>query len=179
MGISTNMPVKGTGDKAFQKEAVRTAHRVAPNASSTAQGANSGHSLASGEIFLFVFELLINSMEIRQNTVVTMAGQLQTNAAIQKKLNAENAAISFAQVPDGPNVGQATINRIQDENEEKTKDRQDIQNELITERQSAQVQMTNTNTNVNFAEQDASEDTGWLKTLNTVFKVIDQITQSP
>ena len=104
---------------------------------------------------------------------MTESEVIKNNAAEQNKLNKENAAIKFAILPPGADTNK--INEVTEENEEFAAMREDIQNDLITCRQTAQVEMTQTTTNVDILEQDASENTGWLKTLNTIFKVIDEM----
>lgn len=126
--------------------------------------------------FAVLFYLLMSAMSIRQNTVITQSKEISSNASIQNRLNKENEAIKFSILPSKAKT--ATINRVQDENEQYAAVREDIQNSLITARQNAQVMMTQTSTNVNILQQDASENSGWLKTLNTIFKVIDQMTQN-
>lgn len=124
---------------------------------------------------VLVFYLLMDSMQIRQNTVMTQSKDIASNASAQNALNNRNASIKFSILPD--NAGNATINRVQEINQQYAAVREDIQNNLITARQTAQVLMTQTSTNVNILQQDASEDSGWLQTLNTIFQVINEMTQ--
>lgn len=126
--------------------------------------------------FAIIFYLLLSSMTIRQNTVITQSKEISTNASIQNRLNKQNADIKFSILKPGAKT--ATINRVQDENEQYAALRENIQNSLITARQNAQVMMTQASTNVNVLQQDASENSGWLKTLNTIFQVIVQMTQN-
>ena len=126
--------------------------------------------------YAVIFYLLLSSMQTRQATVLTEAKQISANASAQNKLNNENANIKFSILPSNANT--AKINEVQDQNEQYAALRGDLQNSLITARQLAQVMMTQASTNVNLLQQDASEDTGWLQTLNTVFQVIDEMTQT-
>ncbi len=125
--------------------------------------------------FTILFYLLVDAMQTRQDTVLTQSKVLEANSAAQNKLNKENAQIKFSILPEGAN--NPTINRVQDQNQQYAASREDIQNALITCRQTAQVEMTQTTTNVNILQQDASEDSGWLKTLNTIFQVINELTK--
>ncbi len=125
--------------------------------------------------YSIIFLLLVSAMTIRQGTVLTESKQISDNASAQNQLNKANAAIRFSQLP--PNANTSAINRVQDQNEQYSAERENLQNSLITLRQTAQVMMTQASTNVNILQQDASEDSGWLQTLNTIFQVIDQITQ--
>jgi hypothetical protein len=131
--------------------------------------------ISNDALFAYVFFILLSAMSIRQNTVTYFAKELQANADVQEKENAKDADIQIIQIPTG-NPGQATINRIQNENKQLNKIREDIQNKLITLRQAAQVQMTETNTQVNMVQQNATEDSAWLRTLENIFEVIVQIT---
>ncbi|MCH9627033.1 MAG: hypothetical protein S4CHLAM2_06670 [Chlamydiales bacterium] len=125
--------------------------------------------------FTILFYLLVDAMQTRQDTVLTQSKVLEANSAAQQKLNKENAQIKFSILPEG--AKNPTINRVQDQNQQYAASREDIQNSLITCRQTAQVEMTQTTTNVNLLQQDASEDSGWLKTLNTIFQVINELTK--
>jgi hypothetical protein len=121
-----------------------------------------------------LFLLLLTSMSIRHDTLVTQAKQIETNAAMQNELNIENGNIRFSLLP--PQATQNQINAVQDANEEHAAQRQNLQNALITLRQTAQVTMTQASTNVNIMQQDASENTAWLQTLNTIFELLNQMT---
>lgn len=134
----------------------------------------SGPDPSKGDVFAYLFFVLLEAMSVRQDTVITQSEEIKQNAAMQNKLNQANGDINFSILPEGAKT--ATINRYQAINEQKSAMREDIQNQLITARQNAQVMMTQTSTNVNILQQDASEDSGWLQTLNTIFQVIDQMT---
>lgn len=144
-------------------------------ASKSHASGNDGGNISQFSYFAILFYLLLEAMEVRQSTVMSQSKMIAANAAAQNRLNKENANIKFSILP--YNAKTATINRVQDENQEYAAQRENIQNSLITLRQNAQVQMTQASTNVNILEQDASENSGWLKMLATIFKVIDQITQ--
>jgi|GEM_PF-4030913 hypothetical protein len=123
--------------------------------------------------FAVLFYLLLSSMTIREGTVVTQAKQISENAALQEYLNKKNGDINFSILP--PDAKTVTIDRIQQINQQKAAMRQVLQNALIIQRQNGQVMMTQASTNVNIMQQDASENSGWLQTLNTIFQVIDQM----
>lgn len=125
--------------------------------------------------FSAIFYVLLTSMQIRQTTVITESKDLCNNASQQNVLNDQNANVQFSILPTGAKT--ATINRVQTENQQYAALRENFQNMLITSRQNAQVTMTQTSTNVNILQEDASEDSGYLQTLNTVFQVIDEMTQ--
>jgi len=150
---------------------------AAAAAAAKAKGSDKGKGGSpKSNYFMVVFLILVESMTIRQTTVLTQSKVIAANSSAQNALNKANANIKFSILP--PNAGNATINRVQDENEQYAAMREDIQNSLITCRQDAQVDMTQTTTNVNILEQDASENSGMLKTVNTIFQVIDEITQT-
>lgn len=123
--------------------------------------------------FAMIFLLLVDSMQIKQETVMTQAKEINSNANIQNQLNAQNAQIHFEILP--PNATPGQISQVQEANQEFSAERENIQSCLITARQGGQVLMTQTSTNVNLLQQDSSEDSGWLQTLNTIFSVIDQM----
>ena len=125
--------------------------------------------------FAVLFFLLMQAMEVRQGSVLTQSKVLQANSQAQNELNKENGNIKFSILP--PNAKNPTINRVQEENQDKASERENIQNNLITCRQTAQVEMTQASTNVDILQQDASENSGWLKMLNTIFQVIDELTK--
>lgn len=125
------------------------------------------------DYFSMLFYLLLQAMNIRQGTIVTQSKQIGDNANAQNEMNKANGNIHFSILP--PNATENQIDQVQEANQEYAAERQNIQNMLITARQNAQVMMTQTTTNVNILEQDASQDSGWLKTLNTIFQVIDEM----
>ena len=125
--------------------------------------------------FTLLFYLLLSAMQVRQSTVMTESKEIDLNASLQNFLNDENAAVKFSILPTG--AGNPTINKYQTKNQEYAALRENFQNSLITARQNAEVMMTQTSTNVNILQQDASENSGWLQTLSTIFQVIDEITQ--
>lgn len=129
-----------------------------------------------------VFFVLLTAMQIRQNTVITQSNDISANATLQNALNKRNALINFSLLPPGfskldPNKQQDIINLIEEQNQEYAAQREDVQNSLITARQSAQVLMTETSTNVNLLQQDTSENSKWLDTLNQIFSVIVDMTK--
>lgn len=128
------------------------------------------------ECYALLFYLLLQSMQIRQSTLITGSQLIEINADEQNKLNTDMAQIKFAILP--PNATQDQINQVQEENQEYAAMRENYQDQEITTRQGAEVMMTQASTNVDLLEQDASENSGWLKLLNTIFQVIDEITQS-
>lgn len=129
--------------------------------------------------YLAVFLVLVESMQASQQTVQVSSKYLKANAEAQNEWNIADENLKFSQLPASskkpPNT--AEINRVQDENEEVQKQIDDVQNNLIELRQQAQREMTQANTYVDNVQQKSSEDTGWLRDLNTVFKVINQMTQ--
>lgn len=145
-------------------------------ASSIDQPAKKEADKNNGEaIYTLVFMLLVDAMNIRQNTVVVQSKNLMANAAEQSRLNKEVAGIQFSQIPNG-NVGQNTINQVMAHNQQYSKEREDIQNDIILARNDAQVQMTDTNTSVGQVQQDGAQNTGWLETEGTIGQQIVQMT---
>jgi len=126
-----------------------------------------------GTYFVVLFALLLSAMQVRQSTVLTESKEIELNASLQNALNKENASIKFSIAPANATTGQR--NQIETTNQQRAALREDIQNSLITARQIAQVMMTQTSTNVDILQQDASENSGLLQTLNIIFKIINEI----
>lgn len=149
------------------------AHKASAKGKAAINGKIDGKNFS---YFAILFYLLLSSMTIRQNTVLTQSKVLQVNSAKQEELNKEDANIKFSELP--PNANTAEINKVQIQNQEYAAIKEEIQNSLITLRQNAQVEMTETSTNVNIMEQDASENSGWLHMLSAIFTVIDEMTKN-
>lgn len=127
-------------------------------------------------LYTLLFFLLLQAMEVRQGTIVIESKQLEINASIQNGLNKENGNIHFSVVP--PNATQNQINAVQEDNEEYAAMRENIQNILLTVRQSAEILMTQASTNVDLLQQNATENAGWLKLLSTLYQVIIEMTKT-
>ncbi len=136
--------------------------------------------------YFVIFAVLLAAMNVRQKTVVVQAKEIELNAQLQNKFNEEESKIKFKVAPPPLPSGaskkaqkkrQQEIKHDQEENQKAGIERSDIENFLITARQMGQTDMTQASTSVNVVQQDASEDAGWLRTLNTIFKVINQMTQ--
>ncbi len=125
------------------------------------------------EVYNLLFILLLDAMTVRQQTVEFEAASLSLNASLQDQKNQEAGDLKMEQIPAGATVAQ--IDAIQNYNQGIAAARENIQDELITLRQKSQVLMTQTNTDVNALEQDASMDSGWLRTLYGIFQVINQM----
>jgi len=121
-------------------------------------------------IYMFLFITLLSAMNVKQGTVVNESKMLTLNASIQGKLNKDVANVTFAILPTGAKT--VTIDQVQEENEDRSALRADISNNLLTERQNAQVMMTQASTDVSLLQQDASEDEGWISNLNKIYQVI-------
>ncbi len=125
--------------------------------------------------FSVLFILLLSAMSNREETVYTASKEISANATAQNRLNALNAAIRYVTLP--PNATQGEIDRVQDQNQQITAIRSDIQNALLTTRQTGQVMMTQASTNVDILQQDASQTSGLLDTMKTILQEIADITQ--
>lgn len=139
----------------------------APPVDATAEG---GKSPQKGDALLYTFLILVACMNSRQQTVSVIAKSLKLNADEQSKLNSANAAIKYMQIPAGK-VGQATLQRVQDYNAQKTKDGQNIQNLLITSRQVGQDGMANANEAINFAEEAANQNAAVISCIKMIGNV--------
>jgi len=147
---------------------------------------SSGSPKGKNFSYFVIFAVLLAAMNVRQKTVVVQAKEIELNAQLQNKFNKEEAKIKFHVSPPPPPSGASKkvqnkynqeVHHVQLENQKASIKRSDIENFLITARQMGQSDMTQASTSVNVVQQDASEDAGWLKTLNTIFKVINQMTQ--
>lgn len=138
-------------------------------------GPSKANNPDTGALFAVVFMLCLEAVSARQGVVLTQSKRLECNVSAQNKENRRLGHIPFSQVPDGAKT--ATINRVQDNNEHYSQVRQDIQNNLITLRQSSQVLMTQTSTNVNVLEQDASMLSYEIKCQNNIVMALNQMTQ--
>lgn len=138
---------------------------------------NSELSIKFGKLLYSVFSLLIEAIKIRQNTVLIQSEQLNDNTNIQQQLNKETNAIKFAVVPSGAN--QAEITKTQNINQNYSAERNNLQDLLITARQNGQIILTNTSTNINIMQQLAAKDSSFLKILNNIGSVVNNMSQPP
>jgi len=142
-------------------------------ASEASSGAKSQPSASKAELFSLIYFLLLEAMNVRQASVMVQSKNLSINGSIQNKKNQSAESHGFKSIPNGAKTN--TIDSIEDYNQAIAAIRSNIQNELITLRQNSQVLMTQTNTNVNQLEQDGTMNSGWLKTLQSLFQEIDQM----
>ncbi len=123
--------------------------------------------------YCLVFMLLLDAMDIRQQTVTVQAKQLSDNAAMQELKNLVESQYTYIQIPE--KATQDDINRIQAQNQQISAQKANIQNQIITLRQNGQVEMTSVNSNVNTLEQEASQNSAWVNTLGTILQLIGQM----
>lgn len=129
------------------------------------------HAVHHACIFLYLCAVLSESTFITEVNVKERSTILSFNADAQSQLNAENSAIQFEIAPPGANNQEIT--RVQQINNQRAAVRSDIQNELVTCRQTGQVEMTGASTTINCLEQQSAQFSGWLKTLNGVCDTIN------
>lgn len=134
-------------------------------------------SIKFGTLLYSVFSLLIDSIKIRQNTILIQSEQLNDNTNIQQQLNQETNAIKFAVVPS--DASQAEITKTQNINQNYSAERNNLQDLLITARQNGQIILTNTSTNINIMQQLAAKDSSFLKILNNIGSVVNGMSQPP
>lgn len=127
-------------------------------------------------VFALVFYLLLDSMNERQDTVSVNSQQLASNADVQKNLNDKDAELEYPVLP--KDATQADMQRYQEMYQQISALHSNLQAKMITARQNAQEKLTEASTNVNMMEQDATEDSAYLKTLNSVFDVIVKMTDN-
>lgn len=157
---------------------VNTPETTAP-ASQAQEAAQPKHSLkasdGSGDLYAYLFFLILDAASLRQQTVFIQAKAIESNASAQAADNKLDKSLQFKSIPVGAKT--STINRIQNQNQGIAAQRENIQNCLITLRQQSQVMMTQTSTNVNTLQQDTSMDSGWLSTMQSIYQAINQISQ--
>jgi hypothetical protein len=128
------------------------------------------------DIFMILFLALLEAMQKRQDTVVIQSKEIKLNADMQQKLNDLDSAIKFSIIPSKATT--AEIDHVQEVNQQYAAMRQNIENELLTIRQTAQVTMTQATTNIDMLQQDTDEDSAWLKVVMTVFTVINEMNKN-
>lgn len=118
--------------------------------------------------------LIIECLTLHQKSLVILADQLQNNADTQMFWNDANKRIHYAEVP--ANASNAEIEKVQDENRNFDAERQNIENLLITLRQTAHVAMTDASAETNAVQQAAAEVSFTLRTWASEAQVIIQMT---
>ena len=126
-----------------------------------------------GILLFSIYQLLLQAIEIRQQTVLTQSQQLNDNTNIQQQLNQETNQIKFAVVNAG--AKEDDITRVQKQNQNYAAQRSNIQDELVTTRQNGQVVLSHASTNINIIQQLASQDSTFLKTMNSIGSTVNQL----
>ncbi|EPP34714.1 hypothetical protein CP10139811_0470 [Chlamydia ibidis] len=126
-----------------------------------------------GALLFSIYKLLLQAIEIRQQTVLTQSQQLNDNTNIQQQLNQETNQIKFAVVSSGAKEDEIT--RVQNQNQNYSAQRSNIQDELVTARQNGQIILSHASTNINIIQQLASQDSTFLKTTNTIGSTVNQL----
>ncbi|WP_213318161.1 DUF720 domain-containing protein [Chlamydiifrater volucris] len=130
-----------------------------------------------GIILFNIYELLLEAITIRQQTVLTQSTQLNDNTNIQQQLNQETNQIKFAVVNSG--ASEAEISSVQNQNQNYSAQRSNIQDQLVTCRQNGQIILSHASTNINIIQQLASQDSSFLKTTNSIGSVVNQLNKPP
>lgn len=126
-----------------------------------------------GILLFSIYQLLLQAIEIRRQTVLTQSQQLNDNTNIQQQLNQETNQIKFAVVNAGAKEDEIT--RVQNQNQNYAAQRSNIQDELVTTRQNGQVVLSHASTNINIIQQLASQDSTFLKTMNSIGSTVNQL----
>lgn len=149
----------------------------APTPATPTQDANNNSNVPKDvSVFALLFYLLLDSMDTRSDTVSINSRQLSSNADVQKMLNERDEQLQYPILP--KDATQVDMQRYQEMYQQITAQHTNIQAQMITARQDAQEKLTDASSNVNMMQQDASEDSAYLKTLNAVFDVIVNITNN-
>ncbi|AUS60202.1 DUF720 domain-containing protein [Chlamydia abortus] len=130
-----------------------------------------------GALLFSIYELLLQAIEIRQQTVLTQSQQLNDNTNIQQQLNQATNQIKFAVVSAGAKENEIT--RVQNQNQNYSAQRSNIQDELVTARQNGQIILSHASTNINIIQQLASQDSSFLKTTSSIGSTVNQLNKPP
>lgn len=120
-----------------------------------------------------IYSLLLQAIEIRQQTVLTQSKQLNDNTNIQQQLNQETNQIKFAVVNAGAKEDEIT--RVQNQNQNYSAQRSNIQDELVTTRQNGQIILSHASTNINIIQQLATQNSTFLKTTSALGSTVNQL----
>ncbi|MCB1180604.1 MAG: DUF720 domain-containing protein [Chlamydiia bacterium] len=120
--------------------------------------------------------LILQSVNLQNDTAAIQAKSLQVNAIEQVQLNQEQEKIQYVTIP--ANLKGEALNeqipKFQAQNQEIEAERQGISNNLLLLRQNAQVGETKIDTSVNNVEQSVQEGAGLLHML---VNISNQITR--
>ena len=125
------------------------------------------------ELLFSIYSLLLEAVEIRQQTVLTQSQQLNDNTNIQQELNQETNRIKYAVV--GAGAKEDEITRVQNQNQNYSAQRSNIQDQLVTARQNGQIILSHASTNINIMQQIAQQNSSFIKTLNSVGSTVNQL----
>lgn len=129
----------------------------------------------SGNFLLIVFLALLSSINTTQSLAQTSANVVQKNATLQESINKQMMYINFQMLP--ANAKTTTINRVNQYNQDRQFQRQNMQSVIITLRQQGQGDMANAQVNVNYLQQNSSELTAVLTVMNTLMQLVNQMIQ--
>ncbi|MFN0065017.1 MAG: DUF720 domain-containing protein [Chlamydiales bacterium] len=135
--------------------------------------ADAGKKESNANIYAAIFILFMESLTTRQTGLTVLAKELEENANIQQRYNDEDAKIRYTVCPVGANT--ATLNRVQNENANYDAMRENIQNYLITARQTGHVMMTEASSDTNTVEQISSEASFLLQSYVSMSDEINKI----
>lgn len=99
--------------------------------------------------------LMIEGLIVHQQSLKLLAKNLSDNASVQMFWNNANKRIHYSVVPVG--ASQATIAHIQNDNSNYDAERQNIEDLLITLRQTAHVSMTDASAETNAVQQQSAQ----------------------
>ncbi|AAC68446.1 DUF720 domain-containing protein [Chlamydia trachomatis] len=125
------------------------------------------------ELLFSIYSLLLEAVEIRQETILTQSKQLNDNTNIQQQLNQETNQIKYAVV--GSGAKEDEITRVQNQNQNYSAQRSNIQDQLVTARQNGQIILSHASTNINIMQQIAQQNSSFIKTLNSVGSTVNQL----
>ncbi|MFZ0565407.1 MAG: DUF720 domain-containing protein [Chlamydiales bacterium] len=128
-------------------------------------------------LYMYLWNLLLEMMDNSNKYILNKSTILSNNAEAQTKLNEKDGQLQFVVLANPDNATQADIERVQNLNAQLSSVKDNIRSSLLTMRQSAQLMMTDTSTHVNFMQQNATQDSEWLKILNKIFSVINEMNQ--
>ncbi len=123
--------------------------------------------------YAIAFLIIVASLSCVQQTITTQSKELKANTANQDALVKAISLIKFKTLP--PNPSPTQIHLVSEINKMLSQDQEDLQAQLISLRQGAQIMMTGGNTAVNAMEQNANCDSTLLNTIHEILTLIQSM----
>lgn len=122
-----------------------------------------------------VIMALLGLLDTQQQGATLQAAEIKNYANLQNYYNDQIGKIKFSVLPAGAKT--ATINRVQMDNEHYTIERANIQDELLTARQTGSVVITQASATMDIIQQDSSENSDVMHVITSMANEIYQMIQ--